>query len=162
MVQLAEVGTGGPAQTEGSPVCGGRTVGHGGARAGAGQFLRFCCVGGVGFCVDALALMAAIHLLGLEPIPARFLSAVAAILTTFALNRLWAFRHARATRLWPALAAYVGVQSLGLGCNVAVYTCCYLLLPPPLNAPLICLAAAAGAALLVNYAGASRVVFKGP
>ena len=130
------------------------------APGGAGQFLRFCGVGGVGFAVDALALMACIHGLGLGPIPARLASAVVAILTTFELNRRWAFRGAGSERWWAGFAAYAGVQGIGLACNVAVYVGCNLLLPPPLNAPLICLAAASGAALLVNYAGASRVVFR--
>ena len=129
-------------------------------QAEGGRFLRFCCVGGAGFCVDAAALMGLVHAAGVDPIPARLLSAVAAILTTFELNRRWAFRGVGARRYGAALAAYAGVQSLGLGCNVAVYTGCYLLLPPPLDAPLLCLVAASAAALLVNYAGASRVVFR--
>ena len=127
---------------------------------GAGPFLRFCGVGGVGFAVDALALMALIHGLGFGPIPARLVSAVMAILTTFELNRRWAFRGAGDARWGTAFAAYAGVQALGLGCNVAVYVACDLLLPWPMNAPLICLVAASAAALLVNYAGASRVVFR--
>ena len=129
-------------------------------RVGGGRFLRFCCVGGVGFCVNAAALMAFVQLLGAGPIPAWSLSAVAAILTTFELNRRWAFRGAGAERYWTALAAYVGVQGLGLACNFSVYTGCYILLPPPLNAPLLCLVAASAAALALNYAGASRVVFR--
>lgn len=129
-------------------------------RAEGGRFLRFCCVGGVGFCVDALALLGFIHLCGLDPLAARLLSAMAGILTTFELNRRWAFRQAAAQGYWAALAVYVGVQGLGLACNVAVYAGCYLLLPRPLNAPLFCLAAASGSAMLVNYAGTSRVVFR--
>ena len=129
-------------------------------RAEGGRFLRFCCVGGAGFCVDAVALMALVHGAGVAPVPARLMSAVVAILTTFELNRRWAFRGARARRYGAALAAYAATQSLGLGCNVAVYTGCYLLLPPPLGAPLVCLVAASAAALALNYAGASRVVFR--
>ena len=130
-------------------------------RAEGGRFLRFCCVGGAGFGVDALTLMLLVHAAGLDPITARIPSAAIAILTTFELNRRWAFRGAGARRYGAALLAYAGVQSLGLACNVAVYTGFYLLLPPPLGAPLVCLVAASAAALLVNYAGASRVVFRG-
>lgn len=129
-------------------------------RAEGGRFLRFCCVGGAGFCVDALTLTVLVHGAGIGPIPARLLSAVVAILTTFELNRRWAFRGAGARGYGAALAAYAAMQSLGLVCNVAVYTGCYLLLPPPLGAPLVCLVAASAAALLLNYAGASRVVFR--
>ena len=114
----------------------------------------------MGFCVDALALLGFVHLLGLDPIAARMPSAVAGILTTFELNRRWAFRGAGGEGYGAALAAYAAVQSLGLCCNVAVYAGCYRLLPAPLNAPLICLTAAAGAAAMLNYAGASRMVFR--
>ena len=129
-------------------------------RAEGAQFMRFCCVGGAGFCVNSAALMALVHVAGADPILAWPLSAVAAILTTFELNRRWAFRGAGAERYGMALAAYAGVQSLGLACNFAVYAGCYVLLPPPLNAPLLCLVAASAAALSLNYAGASRVVFR--
>ncbi|RYC30250.1 GtrA family protein [Lichenibacterium minor] len=126
------------------------------------RFLRFCCVGGIGFCVDAAMLLAFVHLLGSDPIVARLPSAACGILTTFELNRRWAFRGAAIQSYGAALAVYVGVQSLGLACNMAVYTACYLLLPRPFGTPLVCLAAAAGTAMLINYAGASRVVFRAP
>lgn len=129
-------------------------------RAEGGRFLRFCCVGGAGFSVDALTLMLLIHAAGLGPIPARLLSASVAVLTTFELNRRWAFQAAGSRRYGAALLAYAGVQSLGFACNMAVYAGCTLLLPPPLGAPLVCLVAASAAALSVNYAGASRVVFR--
>lgn len=129
-------------------------------RAESAQFLRFCCVGGAGFFVNAAALMGLVHLAGVDPFVAWPLSAVAAILTTFELNRRWAFRSGGAERYGAALATYAGVQSLGLACNFAVYAGCYVLLPPPLNAPLFCLVAASAAALAFNYAGASRVVFR--
>ena len=82
------------------------------------------------------------------------------MLTTFDLNRRWAFRGAGATPYWRALATYGGVQGLGFGCNVSIYTALYLALPPPFGAPMTCLVAASAAALLINYAGASRVVFR--
>jgi putative flippase GtrA len=124
------------------------------------RFLRFCCVGGVGLCVNAAALAILVHVLDVDPIAAWLLSCSAGIVTTFELNRRWAFRGAGSERYGTALATYVGVQSLGLACNFVVYSACYLLLPEPLNAPLLCLMAASGAAMALNYAGASRVVFR--
>lgn len=124
------------------------------------RFLRFCCVGGVGFCVNAAVLAGLVHLFGVGPIAAWLVSCAVGILTTFELNRRWAFRAAGAERYGTALAVYVGVQSLGLACNFVIYSACYLLLPAPLNAPLLCLVAASGAAMMLNYAGASRVVFR--
>ena len=129
-------------------------------RAEGAQFLRFCCVGGAGFCVNAGMLMSLVHILGVGAILAWPLSAASGVLTTFELNRRWAFRGAAPGCYGAALATYAGVQGLGIACNFAVYAGSYLLLPPPLNAPFLCLVAASGAALAVNYAGASRVVFR--
>ncbi len=129
-------------------------------RAEGPQFLRFCCVGGAGFCVNTVVLMGLVRFFGFGAILAWPLSAVAGVLTTFELNRRWAFHGAGAERYGVAFATYAGVQGLGLACNFAVYAGCYLLLPPPLNAPFLCLVAASAAALSLNYVGTSRVVFR--
>lgn len=129
-------------------------------RAHGGAFLRFAAVGAVGFLVDAGLLMAAVHALGLGPLSGRLLSFAAAVLATYELNRRWSFRHA-APRPWLAgFAAYLGVQGLGFLCNLAVYTGLLLTLPPPLDAPLLCLFVASGIAMLVNFAGARFLVFR--
>ena len=124
------------------------------------QFLRFCAVGGVGFVVDAAALLAAVHLCGLDPIGARLLSFAAAVLATFELNRRWAFRGGGTRPYWAALSSYLGVQGVGFACNFGLYTLLYLTLPEPYSSPLPCLAVASAAALAVNYAGASLIVFR--
>ncbi len=124
------------------------------------QFLRFCAVGGIGFVADAGALAVATRLLGLDPITGRLLSFGIAVLVTFELNRRWAFKQRSAKPYWTALSTYLGVQGIGFACNFGIYAVLYLTLPLRYDAPLLCLAIASGAALLVNYAGASLVVFR--
>lgn len=137
-------------------------AGRGANRARALQFLRFCVVGAAGFLVDAAVLLATVDLLGVDPIRARLLSFSVAVLATFELNRRWAFRNRGTKRYGAALATYLGVQGLGFACNFGIYTASYLGLPPPYDAPLLCLALASGAALVVNYVGASLLVFRSP
>ena len=127
-------------------------------RAEMTQFLRFVVVGATGFCVDCGVLLLAIHGLGIDPITGRFLSFAVAVLFTYGLNRAWAFR--RATGFLRGFGLYLGVQGFGFGCNLAVYSALFLLLPKPWNSPLLCLAAASAFGLVVNYAGAKWLVFR--
>ncbi len=124
------------------------------------QFLRFCTVGGVGFVIDAGALEVATRLVGLDPIAGRLLSFGIAVLVTFELNRRWAFKHGGSKSYWAALSSYLGVQGVGFACNFCIYTALYLTLPLRYDAPLLCLAVSSAAALVVNYAGASLIVFR--
>jgi putative flippase GtrA len=124
-----------------------------------GQFARFCVVGGTGFLTDAGVLALLVHGLGLGPFAARAVSFAVAVTVTWLLNRHWAFA-ACATTFWRGFAAYLGVQGLGLGCNLLVYTAWILLLPAPLDEPLAALFVASATALMVNYAGMRTVVFR--
>ncbi len=90
----------------------------------------------------------------------RLLSFSIAVLVTFELNRRWAFKQGAAKPYWAALSTYLAVQGIGFACNFGIYAVLYLTLPLSYDAPLLCLAIASAAALLVNYAGASLVVFR--
>jgi putative flippase GtrA len=124
----------------------------------AGRFLRFCIVGGAGFMVDAIVLLALILGFALNPILARVFSFGIAVLFTFELNRRWVF-GAREKHLVAAFTSYLGVQCAGFLCNLGVYTLAILGMPPPYNAPLLSLVVASGFALIVNYTGAKHLVF---
>ena len=128
-------------------------------KAEAARFLRFCLVGVAGFVADAGVLKLLVHLTGANPIAARLPSFAFAVLVTFELNRRWAFGAIRHGSILAAFAAYVSVQGVGFLSNLAVYTALILWLPAPFDAPLLCLAIASVAALLVNYSGARRLVF---
>ena len=125
-----------------------------------GAFWRYCVVGGIGFVVDTGVLLGLVHGAGATPVLAKILSFGLSIQVTFQLNRLWTFEATRHDSLWRAFATYLWVQSAGAVCNVVVFTILTGVLPHPFDRQLLlCAAAAAAAGLLVNYLGASRLVF---
>ncbi len=124
------------------------------------QFLRFCAVGATGFVVDAGVLLIELHAFSVNPIWGRFISFSVAVLTTFELNRNWAFKRANHKSYLSALGSYLGIQGVGFACSFIIYTALYILLPLGYNAPLFCLAVGSVIALAVNYAGASLIVFR--
>ncbi len=124
------------------------------------QFLRFCVVGATGFVVDAGVLLIELHAFSVDPIWGRLVSFSVAVLTTFELNRNWAFKTIHHQPYMAAFMSYLGVQGVGFVCNFGIYTILYVTLPPGYNAPLFCLAVGSLIALTVNYAGASLIVFR--
>lgn len=132
---------------------------HPARRLEMARFARFCIVGAAGFLADTGTLLGVVHVFGLDPIPAKILSFGVAVLLTFKLNRCWTFGVERRERIGPALMTYLGVQSTGFVCNLAVFTAALYCLPVPLNTIVFCSVIAAAAALLVNYLGARNLVF---
>lgn len=126
----------------------------------AASFLRFCVIGALGFVVDAGVLLGLMHLASADALAARLASFGCAVLVTFELNRRWTFRDAVPRAYLAELATYLGVQGLGFACNFVIYAACYLALRPSPLAPLLSLAIASAAALVVNYTGARLIVFK--
>ena len=124
------------------------------------QFLRFCVVGATGFVVDAGILLIELHAFSVDPIWGRLVSFSVAVLTTFELNRRWAFKATRHQPYLVAFVSYLGVQGVGFVCNFGIYTTLYVTLPTGYNDPLFCLAVGSLIALTVNYAGASLIVFR--
>lgn len=124
-----------------------------------GRFARFCVVGAAGFLTDAAILALLTHGLGFGPFESRAASFAVAVTVTWLLNRYWAFRAGPAS-FWRGLLAYLGVQGMGLGCNLLVYGLWVLLLPRPLGDPLVALVVASGSALFVNYVGLRTLVFR--
>lgn len=126
-----------------------------------GHFVRFCCVGLLGFVVDFLVLKIVVHL-GVSPIGGRLISFSVAVVATWLANRLWTFRgHDGPQRsLIMEFASYLMVQSVGFAANFTVYTGMVLgiaalngrLLPP--------LIAGTAAGLVINYLGAKHFVFR--
>jgi putative flippase GtrA len=135
----------------------------GGVRFPQGQmmkFFRFCVVGAAGFIVEAGLLTIIVDNFILGPFWARWISFPTAVIITFALNRHWSFADSPRQPILSSLAAYLGVQSAGLLCNLLVYTAAIAFLPAPFNEPITALAVAAGVALLVNYVGSKKLVFE--
>jgi putative flippase GtrA len=124
------------------------------------RFLRFCIVGLAGFIVEAVVLTVATNACDVGPFWARGISFPVAVSVTFTLNRQWSFTDADQQPIVNAFVAYLGVQSTGLLCNLLIYSAAITLLPALFNAPITALIIASGAALIVNYVGSRRLVFK--
>lgn len=126
---------------------------------GLGRFARFCAVGAVGFLVDGGVLLALIRSGTAGPLWGQVAAAVVAVSVTFELNHRWSFAGAAGRSRTARFPAYVGVQLFGFLCNLAVYAAALAVLPSPANHPLVCLALASGAAMVLNFVGADRIVF---
>jgi putative flippase GtrA len=128
--------------------------------AAGAQLLRFGSVGTVGFVVDSLALLLAIHGLGLDPYRGRLVSFLVAASTTWALNRRFTFhdrRRARLTRQW---ASFLAVNGLGGLVNYATYALLVARLDPVTAWPVLGVAAGSLAGLAFNFTLSRRLVFR--
>ena len=136
------------------------------------QFLRFALIGAIGFALDGGGLMLLTEWFDADPIASRFATFSIAVVTTWRLNRRYAFtsggRRLLAEFGKPALpvrtefGTYLGVQGFGFLCNLAVYSVAVLFLPHPLNIPIVALVIAAGVGLLANFLGLKHLVFIRP
>ena len=91
-------------------------------RSRATQLVRFLVVGGVGFVVDAVALLVMVHWAGLSPVWSRIPSLMIALTVTWLLHRSFTFRSSRRR---PASAAewlrFVVANGIGNALNLALY-----------------------------------------
>ncbi|TNC10230.1 GtrA family protein [Methylobacterium terricola] len=126
---------------------------------GAGQFLRFCAVGLVGFLVDAGLLLAAVGL-GLPPLAGRLLSWLAAASTTFALNRIVTFGDAAAAPVWRRWLLFLAANGLGGAVNYGVFGLVLGVAAPTGPRLVVALAAGTLAGLALNFWLSRRVVFR--
>lgn len=123
--------------------------------------LPFLLVGGVGFTVDAAALVALTHGLGLDPYLARVLSFAVAVSATYALNRAWSFRARASARRGREYVRYVAVQLVGVAINFACFAICIEAVALFAAWPVLALAVGSGVAMAWNYAGARLFTFRG-
>ena len=124
----------------------------------APRFLAFCATGGVGFVVDAGILAALVHGAGAGPYAARAVSLALAVTVTWALNRRFTFASGRR---WAAeYGSYIAVQTVGALVNLTVYTGCIQAVAAFRDHPVAALAAGSAVALVANYCGAERLVFR--
>lgn len=121
------------------------------------RLIRFACVGGIGFVVDASILTLLVNGVDWGVFKARALSFCAAVTCTWYVNRRWVFVGTR--RLRDEYSSYFLVQIIGAGLNLCIYVALIKLLPVLATAPIVPLAAGAALALLFNYFAAARLVF---
>lgn len=126
-------------------------------RLGASRFLRFACVGAVGFVVDA-GILTMLMQLGWQPVLARLVSFPAAVATTWLLNKAWTFA-ADAASAGGGYMRYSGIQIIGALINLGIFTLLISAFPAFRAVPWLPLAAAALVALVFNYLATRHLVF---
>jgi len=127
------------------------------------EFFRFICAGIAGFVADYLTVLLCVQGLMLSPYPARVFSFMAAVLTTYAINRRFTFSaRIRAGSKSPGLLSYMSAMLIGLCANYGVYAAALGMLPAiiPLRLRLF-LAVGAGslAGMGVNFLLCRGVLF---
>jgi putative flippase GtrA len=128
--------------------------------AGASRFLRFSVVGGVGFVADAGVLQALISLAGWGPVEARAVAIPVAVFATWLLNRTVTFPESSGGPALRSLLRYAAVSAAGAGVNFLVFTLLVLASREMAAMPMVPLAIASIAALVVNYLGSKHFAFR--
>lgn len=123
------------------------------------EIFLFGLVGGIGFLVDSAVLMFARPWLGL--FYGRALSFVAAVITTWLLNRRWTFK-ARSSSMGRGreLCVYFGLMLLGGAVNYAVYAWLVSVSPLAHTYPVLGVAAGSLAGMGVNLLSSRCLLFR--
>jgi putative flippase GtrA len=128
------------------------------------DFPRFVAAGAVGFIVDSLMVLALVNGAGWRPLPARVISILVAMISTWLINRLWTFRTAvsdkTAASIGAEFVAYCSVQLTGAAASYAVYALVVALIGEAPLKLLTAIAAGSASALAINYFGARIFVFR--
>jgi len=137
-----------------------------------GHFMRFCCVGLLGFLVDFATLKAVLAIAALAgadtaPLAAkvggRLVSFSVAVVATWLVNRSWTFAGrggGAGSSLLAEFGGYLTVQSVGFAANLGVYTAVLAGIPALGPRLLPAMVAGTAAGLLINYLGAKHFVFR--
>lgn len=124
------------------------------------RFLLFGIAGAAGFVVDTAVLYALVDLL--NPYGARLVSFVAAVFTTWLINRNFAFaQQAAGVPLWREFVNYFLAMLTGGVVNYGVYAAMVATIPVVAAEPVIGLAAGTLCGMVANFLLADRVVFNG-
>ena len=125
-----------------------------------GRFIKFAISGAVGFLVELCITLGLVHYVLIHPVIAKLLAFPVAVLTTWVINRNFAFRQQARESLPKELFRYFETTVTGAIANNLIYIGLLSLLEG--SAIVITTATAAGAlsGMLVNYFGAKHYVFK--
>jgi putative flippase GtrA len=127
----------------------------------AREFLRFGTVGVLGFLVDTAVLYGMLAL-GAGLYGGRAISYVAAATTTWALNRVWTFRHrGGGQQVHQQWALFLAVNLVGFTLNYGTYALLVAFVPVVAATPVLGVAAGAVAGMFSNFFFSRQVVFRG-
>jgi putative flippase GtrA len=117
-------------------------------------------VGGIGFAVDAGILALLVHGFGLDPLASRLVSFPCAMTVTWYMNRRVTFSHSVSSKPRQEWFRYAIVSMAGNLVNFIVYFVCIRMSQTMFAYPEVALAIAAFIAMVFNYTGFSRYVFR--
>jgi len=118
----------------------------------------FLIVGGGGFFVHA-GVLYMLTRLGVNSLAAWFPAFVTAVIFTWALNRLTAFRGLGDKTVKREAAGYFIVQSVGAAVNFVIYAAVIALAPGVLSHPIIALFIGAVFAAVFNYVALRKFIY---
>ena len=124
------------------------------------QFARFGTVGVAGAVVDITTVYAAMAALGLYL--AGLLAYVAAVTTTWALNRAWTFAGRGSGGLFRQWLLFVAANGVGFVLNRGTFFVLVTLLPVCTQHPVIAILAGVSAGMFANFNLSRSVVFRQP
>ncbi|WP_291329232.1 GtrA family protein [Desulfovibrio sp. UCD-KL4C] len=120
------------------------------------RFLRFCCIGGLGFVVDSGITYGLVGL-GFPSLAARIPAILIALTVCYKFHHGFTFRK-EGKAPWRGWYKFLVSNSIGSSVNYGCYAVVLLVWPV---APLILpLAVGSGVALIVNYTLSTRYVFR--
>ncbi|CAK0772043.1 GtrA/DPMS transmembrane domain-containing protein [uncultured Gammaproteobacteria bacterium] len=125
------------------------------------QFIKFGMVGVIGLAVDTAVLYALIYGASAGPYGARILSFLAAVTTTWALNRCFTFRGDHPDPVHHQWAKFIVANSLGGLINYGVYAGLIASGDPFAAHPVLAVCAGSLAGMFFNFAASKKLVFKG-
>lgn len=120
-------------------------------------WVKFACIGALGFVIDGGLLSIGVHLLGLDPMSARFISFFTAVLATWWGHRHFSFRGRRGDGSQGSrpreIAAYTFVSLTGSSINWLVFSFVLTRWTLAAHYPVFALIPAAILAAIANYSG---------
>ena len=122
------------------------------------EFRRFATVGLVGLAVETVFVYGLRGLAGLYG--AKLVAFLAAVTTTWALNRAWTFAGRGSGSLLRQWALFLGANSLGAALNIGVFFLLVWLVPFCAAYPIVPILAGVAVGMFVNFVMSRRVVFR--
>ncbi len=124
------------------------------------QFARFGTVGVAGAIVDVATVYATMAALGLYL--SGLLAYLAAVTTTWALNRAWTFAGRGSGSLLRQWMLFVAANGVGFVLNRGTFFALVTLVPVCAQHPVIAILAGVGAGMFANFNLSRSVVFRAP
>ncbi len=126
----------------------------------AGQFVRFCAVGAIGFAVDAGLLWLLLESAAMGPYGGRVVSFLAAATVTWVLHRSFTFPQAQRQPRGRQWLHFVAVNGAGALVNYGVYALLIATTALFAQNPVLAVASGSAVALVVNFTANRLWVFR--